>query len=138
MSWFWIKRGYFGEGRQQLERALASATNAPPALRAWALIGLSHLTAFEVDYVTTEMLLDQSLTLAREAGDMRAVAMITFGFKALVAAEGGDFNRSRSARDGRGPRRCSGELVCPGFDGSAASIMLDVCRRTRGRLRSCR
>jgi len=95
LSWFWIKRGYFSEGRQQLERALASATNAPPALRAWALIGLSHLTAFEVDYVTTEMLLDQSLTLAREAGDMRAVA-ITFGFKALVAAEGGDFNRSQS------------------------------------------
>ena len=32
--WFWTKRGYFSEGRQRLERALAAASHSSPGLRA--------------------------------------------------------------------------------------------------------
>ena len=30
--WFWTKRGYFMEGRQRLEAALAAVADAPPGL----------------------------------------------------------------------------------------------------------
>ncbi len=98
--WFWTKRGYFSEGRQRLERALAAASHSSPGLRARALIGLSHLTMFEGDNDSFEgdndrtmVLLDECLALAREAGDFGTMAL-TLGFQALTAAERGDFERS--------------------------------------------
>ena len=91
--WFWTKRGYFSEGRQRLERALAAASHSSPGLRARALIGLSHLTMFEGDNDRTMVLLDECLALAREAGDFGTMAL-TLGFQALTAAERGDFERS--------------------------------------------
>ncbi len=90
--WFWVKRAYFSEGRQRLERALAAAPHSSPGLRARALIGLSHLTSFEGDNARTMVLLDECLALAREAGDLSTMAL-TFGFQALTAAERGDFER---------------------------------------------
>jgi non-specific serine/threonine protein kinase len=88
--WFWTKRGHFAEARQRLERALAAAPASSPGLRAKAFIGLGHMTAFEGDNAATTVVLDQSLVLAREAGDLSTTAL-TLGFQALIAAETGDF-----------------------------------------------
>ena len=96
--WFWTKRGYFSEGRQRLERALAADPRSCPGLRAKALLGLAHMTLFEGDVATTLVVLDESLPLARAAGDESAVALI-LGFQALVAAEKGDFERCRQLAD---------------------------------------
>jgi len=93
LFWFWTKRGYFSEGQQSLERALAGAAEVSPALRAKALIGLSHMTYFQGDYARTQILLEESLTLARESGDMGSTAF-SLGMQGLVAMERGDFETS--------------------------------------------
>jgi len=93
LFWFWTKRGYFSEGQQSLERALEGAAEASPALRAKALIGLSHMTYFQGDYARTQILLEESLTLARESGDMGSTAF-SLGIQALVAMERDDFETS--------------------------------------------
>ena len=43
LFWFWYIHGYLSEGRGWLERALAQANDAAPAVRAGATIGLGHL-----------------------------------------------------------------------------------------------
>ena len=108
--WFWTKRGYFIEARQRIERALAAAPVSSPGIRAKALIGLGHMTAFEGDNARTMVLLEECLALAREAGDYRTMAL-TFGFQALTAAERGDFERCESlAADGLAAAAQSGDL----------------------------
>jgi predicted ATPase/serine/threonine protein kinase len=93
LFWFWTKRGYFSEGQQWLERALAGAIDPSPALRARALIALSHMTYFRGDYARTQILLDESLTLAREADDVDSAAF-SLGVQGLVAMERGDFEKA--------------------------------------------
>jgi ATP/maltotriose-dependent transcriptional regulator MalT len=85
-----MKRGYLGEGQQWLERALAGAAEASLARRTKALIGLWHMTYFQGDYARTEILAQESLTLARELGDMGSSAFSLFA-QALVAMERGNF-----------------------------------------------
>jgi len=91
--WFWTKRGWFGEGQQWLERALAGTAQYSQSLRAWALVGLSHMTFFNRDYTRTEIVTEQSLTLAGEAEHTRAAAFSLY-MQALVAANRGDFERT--------------------------------------------
>ena len=93
LYWFWTKRGYFAEGQRWLERALAGAPEAPPALQAKALIGLSHMTMFQGDYARTQTLLEESLRLAREGQDMRCCAYSLFA-QGRLAGERGDLEKS--------------------------------------------
>jgi predicted ATPase/serine/threonine protein kinase len=89
LFWFWTKRGQFEEGRQWLERALAAAVHAPPALRARALIGLSTMHHFQGRHVEVGVCGAEALSLGREAGDAWAVSFALF-MRALAAVELGD------------------------------------------------
>ncbi|MGH3908050.1 MAG: helix-turn-helix transcriptional regulator [Pseudonocardiaceae bacterium] len=74
LSRFWWVRGHVSEGRDWLERALAASPGAPAALRArglWATGGLAGL-AGDVPAAVADA--EQSLTLARQAGDRRISA----------------------------------------------------------------
>jgi predicted ATPase len=90
---FWLKRGHLSEGRQWLERALVSAdapphggakpghaTDLPPpantAARMKALHGAGNLAHVQEDNVRAEMLLAESLTLARALGDPRRIVLL--------------------------------------------------------------
>ena len=95
LSWFWLKRGYFDEGRQWLERALALGDSKPSADRAEALNGLAMLTFFLGDYSATLAALESSLALAGAAGDSAQTAT-SFGLQAILALETGDLHRSAS------------------------------------------
>ena len=57
LCWFWMKRGYFREGQECLERALAASGNTPAALRAKALMSLGSMTFFQGDLARTRALL---------------------------------------------------------------------------------
>jgi non-specific serine/threonine protein kinase len=89
LLWFWSKRGYVGEGRQWLDRALEAGSGASPELRAKALNGVGHLTTFQLDCEAGRIALRESLDLAREAGDNAAVAW-SLGLQALLAFLSGD------------------------------------------------
>jgi non-specific serine/threonine protein kinase len=88
LTWFWIKRGYFAEGRQWLERALA-VTESSEQLRAKALNSISCMAVFQADYPTTLARADESVALARRAGDLRTTAHSLFlqGVVAVQRAE---------------------------------------------------
>jgi tetratricopeptide (TPR) repeat protein len=108
LSFFWMKRGYFREGQQWLERALSASNNAAPALRAKALMGLGTMTFFQGDYARTLALLEESATLGRTAGDLFVVAF-SLGISAVAALEIGDITESaRLAAEGQAAALGSG------------------------------
>jgi non-specific serine/threonine protein kinase len=73
LFYFWMKRGYFREGQESLERALSAGGNTPSALRAKALMSLGSMTFFQGDMVRTRVLLEESATLGRATGDLSVV-----------------------------------------------------------------
>jgi predicted ATPase/DNA-binding winged helix-turn-helix (wHTH) protein len=89
LSWFWLKRGYFREGQEYLERALSAGGNTPPVLRARALMSLGSITFFQGDFVRTRVILEESATLGRAAGDLSVVGF-SLGMMAVAALELGD------------------------------------------------
>jgi tetratricopeptide (TPR) repeat protein len=91
LTWFWIKRGYFAEGRQWLERALA-ATERSSRLRAKALNSLSCMAVFQADYNTTLARSDESIALGRKTGDLRTTAHSLF-LQGVVAVQRGDLEQ---------------------------------------------
>jgi predicted ATPase/DNA-binding SARP family transcriptional activator len=84
---FWMNRGYLREGRQRIAAALASGSG-PTLLRARALQGAWSLAYLEGDYAAADTHIDQSLTLAREAGDpaVTAVSLAFLGAQAVGEA----------------------------------------------------
>jgi non-specific serine/threonine protein kinase len=112
LFWFWTKRGQFEEGRQWLERALAAGGHGTPALRARALIGLSHMHHFQGRHVEVRVCADEALSLGREAGDAWAVSFALF-MQALAAFELGDHEeaaaRCREALDAASAIEARGE-----------------------------
>jgi predicted ATPase/DNA-binding SARP family transcriptional activator len=71
---FWLMRGYPGEGRMWLERAIAGGTNASAALRAGAQHGLGHLAIDLGNYIGAEAHFKASLELCPEIEDRRCRA----------------------------------------------------------------
>jgi predicted ATPase/DNA-binding CsgD family transcriptional regulator/DNA-binding XRE family transcriptional regulator len=94
--WFWYLHGHFSEGRRWLEQAVSGIEQA--SLRAGVLLGTGWLSygRGELDHATD--LLEESLTLARERGDLRtaAQAMIALSF---TLRDHGQRERSRPLLD---------------------------------------
>ena len=107
LCWFWLKRGYFREGQEWLERALSASGSKPSALRAKALVSLGWMTFFQGDFVRTRALLEESATLGRAAGDWSVVGL-SLGMSALAALELGDIAEGvRIATEGQAAGRAS-------------------------------
>jgi predicted ATPase/DNA-binding winged helix-turn-helix (wHTH) protein len=107
LSWFWLKRGYFHEGQEWLERNLSAGHPTPPALRAKTLMNLGMMTFFQGDFVRTQALAEESAALGRTAGDLSMVA-VSLGVSALSALERGDTEAcARFAIEGQAAARLS-------------------------------
>jgi non-specific serine/threonine protein kinase len=76
--WFWWLRGYAGEGRAWLERALADG-GAPPDRRALAQARAGFLAIGQDDYVAAQGLLAAGLAGGHASGDQRATALALTG-----------------------------------------------------------
>lgn len=102
LSWFWTKRGYFTEGRQRLEGAIAGSGGAAPELETQALTGLIHLVLFQGDAPACHALVARSLATARHNEDLWAEAF-ALGMSAILESDRGNFDTSmalaREARD---------------------------------------
>ena len=88
LFWFWLKRGHLDEGRRWLQRALAAGGTEAPALRAKALMGLSHMMWFQSDHASMLVQLEESLALGRQINDLRIVAFSLF-LQAFAAVDCG-------------------------------------------------
>jgi predicted ATPase/transcriptional regulator with XRE-family HTH domain len=79
---FWAMRGYWSEGRQWLQRALAISSKLPPTLARVESISAAALLAVEqADTQTAKKLAEECLTFAHELGDSYGIAqaLITLG-----------------------------------------------------------
>jgi predicted ATPase len=73
LCWFWIDRGHVREGEDWARRALAAGETAP-ALRGAALEAVGLLASYFGQFGRGRSLYEQSLELAREAGDASTIA----------------------------------------------------------------
>jgi predicted ATPase/class 3 adenylate cyclase/Tfp pilus assembly protein PilF len=97
---FWLVRGYFSEGREELEEALsasapaysgdvAEAAGNPLAVpRAKALNGVGRLADREGDHPAARAYYDESLALRRELGDKKGIAETLRNIGILASNEG--------------------------------------------------
>jgi predicted ATPase/DNA-binding CsgD family transcriptional regulator len=90
---FWWQRGYWDEGRDWLDRALAAGGDAPVALRTAALAGAGSIARDQGDFAQSRVLFEKSLALARQSGDERYVAgaLRSLG---IVASHQSEFGRA--------------------------------------------
>jgi predicted ATPase/DNA-binding SARP family transcriptional activator len=87
---FWEVHGHLGEGRDWLERALATGSIAPAAMRAKALNGAGRLAWRQCDYVQAQFCFETSQSLFHQIGDRRGVAT-ALNNRGIVAMEQGDY-----------------------------------------------
>ena len=86
---FWQIRGQLAEGREHIERLLASDTGGADAgARARALACAGRLAFFQGDYVEARRFFDQSFALQEEIGDAWETALLIVNFGLLANAEG--------------------------------------------------
>jgi tetratricopeptide (TPR) repeat protein len=71
---FWEVRGYIGEGRIAIERALGQAPDAPKRVRANGLRWQAQLAGRQGDYAGVKEPIEESLNLWRKLGDKRGLA----------------------------------------------------------------
>ncbi|HYW24132.1 MAG TPA: LuxR C-terminal-related transcriptional regulator [Terriglobales bacterium] len=69
LSWFWVTRGHYIEGRAWLETAL-SAAPADAAERAWALIAVARIGGWQADYVAAQRFCEEALELFDRLGEL--------------------------------------------------------------------
>jgi non-specific serine/threonine protein kinase len=60
LYWFWMKRAYFAEAEQWLERALARDLEAAPVRRAQVVMALGTIVFFQGGYARAERLLEEA------------------------------------------------------------------------------
>lgn len=106
LGWYWYTRGYVGEGRlivsRTLEAAADSSGQTPASPVAGALLAAGILSWSHGDLAEAAGLLERSLRMSEDEGDLRRVA-IASAFLGHVARDAGDYDtavrRHARARD---------------------------------------
>jgi non-specific serine/threonine protein kinase len=98
LSWFWYVRGHLREGRGWLSGSLAAARDGQlAAARAKALHGAAVLASEQGDYPAARALHEECLSIRRELGDRRGIA-VSLSNLGVVADEQGDNGAARILR----------------------------------------
>jgi predicted ATPase/class 3 adenylate cyclase len=98
---FWLRRGYFQEGGHFMDAALSGSGTALPAsgsrlkAEARALHGAGTLAGRQWDYVRARCLLERSVTLYRQLGDLQGAAGCLNNL-GVFARDQGDYSAARS------------------------------------------
>jgi predicted ATPase len=93
LQFFWRHRGYLGEGRTWIEKALQADDGSSPGTRARALMGLSIILRAQGDMDGSWASAEEGLAAARGAGDARQVSLILTTL-ASVAADRHEVDRA--------------------------------------------
>lgn len=93
--YFWSIRGYLDEGLHWLNRALHKSTSAKPEARAKILVGTAWLAIGQSDYSTGKKLLEESLSLYRQAAYKPGIAISLRGL-ARTTFEQGDYESAQT------------------------------------------
>ena len=94
--WFWLVRGYFGEGRGWLSALLTTVPSGEALVaRAKALTGAGALALQQGDYPAARALHGESLAIRRQLGDRRGIAS-SLGNLGNVFYDQGDYPTARA------------------------------------------
>jgi predicted ATPase/DNA-binding XRE family transcriptional regulator len=85
---FWETRGHLTEGRRWMDQVLAANEDAPASLRADALNTAGNLAYDQGDFVRASELIEASLMLRREIGDMRGIGLSLNDLGNIVLGQG--------------------------------------------------
>ena len=96
---YWEVRGYIGEGRTAIERALQETPDAPKEIRSESLRWQGKFVARQGDYSRAKELLEESLKLARELGDKRGIAKSLHN-SGMVFSLQGDYSAAKISYEG--------------------------------------
>ncbi len=91
---FWVLHAHWREGSQWLEQALARSSNVRAPVRAKALYAAASQTYYAGDNGRAAVLAEECLTLYRELGDQRGIA-ITLNALGHIALSNGDYATAR-------------------------------------------
>jgi tetratricopeptide (TPR) repeat protein len=94
LRWFWRARGYYGEGRRWLERALSEEGRTSARARAKTLDGVGWLASEQHDIDRVQAAAEEGLKLSEEAG---IGGVILANFKNLLGEAAwlqGDYERA--------------------------------------------
>jgi non-specific serine/threonine protein kinase len=69
LSWFWVTRGHYIEGRAWLEAAL-SAAPADSTERAWAFVAVARIGAWQADYAAARRFCEEAMELFDRRGEV--------------------------------------------------------------------
>jgi predicted ATPase/DNA-binding CsgD family transcriptional regulator len=95
LALFWVSRGYFREGVERIDAALARSYDADPALRARFLEGAGLIALWSGDDERAVAHYEESLAAARAAGN-GALAARALGRLGVLAYARGDAGRARA------------------------------------------
>jgi predicted ATPase/DNA-binding CsgD family transcriptional regulator len=84
LRWFWSAHGYIREGREWLDRALASNSAIDPAIRGRAAMALGQFAYFQGNEPRARELMTEGLTLYRAVGDRLGQAFALSALGALA------------------------------------------------------
>ena len=93
LYWFWFVRGYAGEGRRWLTRALERAEQVPTDLRAKLLHAAGTLAWAHHDLKAALPLLEEGLSIRKELSDERGIAQ-SLGILGNVHGYLGDYSQA--------------------------------------------
>jgi len=93
LGWYWFRRGYWSEGRERLDGALAKTQGDATRARAKALYRTGFLTWRLGDYPRAASLAQDALTLSRKVGDHWGAAF-SLQILGAVARYQGDYGRA--------------------------------------------
>jgi predicted ATPase/DNA-binding CsgD family transcriptional regulator len=94
LRWFWRARGYYGEGRRWLERALSGEGRTSAGARARALDGVGWLASEQGDSDRIEAAAKEGLELIDEAGIGGVIAADFKNLLGEAAWRRGDYERA--------------------------------------------
>ena len=93
---FWFHHGHWSEGHERLLRAVARGKDAPPGLQVWAQGELAWSVAVtQGDYAEAIRLLDEIAPIARQLGDIGALAHAQF-LRGEATQFAGDLNAAEA------------------------------------------
>jgi non-specific serine/threonine protein kinase len=106
---FWYMRGYWSEGREILDQALATSLESSAEARARALTGAGVLTWQQGDPRKAATLLEESIALWRQAGHQQGLAFSLAALGVMIGAQGERQRASELCEEGLALFRESGD-----------------------------
>lgn len=130
LSRFWAVLGYYQEGRNWLEQALAHGAAAPD--RGRALVGLGMIQIYQGATPEAETHLREGLTICRPRGDALQTALALIGLGGLAIMQGDDDRGAVLLGEALVAAREMADRRLAGILAGWVSINLAVAPRARG------